>query len=86
MKILSLSTSSKIATVAVSENEENILELNIDNTKTHSETLIPEIKELLKKTKIDLSEMGLIACDIGPRFIYRNKNWNCYSKGNGNVT
>ena len=72
MKILSLSTSSKIATVAVSENEENILELNINNTKTHSETLILEIKELLEKAKIDLSEIGLIACDIGPRFIYRN--------------
>ena len=72
MKILSMSTSSKIATVAILEGEDVILELNIDNIKTHSETLIPEVQELFNKTKINLSEIDLIACDVGPRFIYRN--------------
>ena len=72
MKILSISTSSEIATVAISENEETILELNINNIKTHSETLIPLVQELLEKTKLDLSEIQLVACDIGPRIIYRN--------------
>ena len=72
MKILSISTSSNTASVALCENERTVLELNINNTKTHSETLIPLIHELLEKTKINISQIDLIACDIGPRFFYRN--------------
>lgn len=72
MKILSISTSSNIATVAISEDEKLILELNIDNNKTHSETLVPLMNELLKKTQINLSEIDLIACDVGPRIVHRN--------------
>ncbi len=70
MKILSISTSSNIASVSISENENCILELNIDNNKTHSETLIPLISKLLKDTNLELSDIDLIACDIGPRFFY----------------
>lgn len=72
MKILSISTSSNIATVCISENNKCILELNIDNNKTHSETLIPLIQELFNKTNLKLSDINVIACDIGPRFIYWN--------------
>ena len=72
MKILRISTSSNIATVAISEDEKLILELNIDNNKTHSETLVPLMNELLKKTQINLSEIDLIACDVGPRIVHRN--------------
>ncbi len=85
MKVLSISTSSNIATAAIIEDEQEILELNINNNKTHSETLIPQIEELLEKTKIELKDINLIACDVGPRVIYRNKNWNCYCKGYCNV-
>ncbi len=66
MKILSISTSSNIATVCISENNKCILELNIDNNKTHSETLIPLIQELFNKTNLKLSDINLIGCDIGP--------------------
>lgn len=66
MKILSVSTSSNIASVAISENDNCILELNIDNNKTHSETLMPLISELFEKTNISLKELDLIACDVGP--------------------
>ena len=78
MKILSISTSSNIASVAVCEDAKTILELNISHNKTHSETLIPLINELLQKTNIKLNELNLIACDIGPRFFYWNKNWNFF--------
>lgn len=71
MKILSISTSSNIASVSISENNECILELNINNNKTHSETLMPLIEELFNKTNLKLSDINVIACDIGPRFIYR---------------
>ena len=80
MKILSLSTSSNIATVAISENDNCIKELNIDIPKTHSETLVPLIDKLLNDTKIQLHDINLIACDVGPRFFYWNKNWNFNSK------
>lgn len=72
MKILSISTSSNIASVSVSENDDCILELNIDNNKTHSETLMPLIEELFNKTNLKLSDINAIACDVGPRFFYWN--------------
>ena len=86
MRILSISTSSNIATVAILEDDKTILELNINNTKTHSETLMPLVEEILKETKLSLSEIGLIACDVGPRFFYWNKNRNFNCKGYFNVT
>ena len=66
MKILGISTSSNIATVCLSEDTNVIKELNINNTKTHSETLLPLINKLLKETNTNLSEINLLACDIGP--------------------
>jgi len=72
MKILSISTSSNIASVSISENDDCILELNINNNKTHSETLIPLIEEIFRQTNLNLSDINLVACDIGPRFFYRN--------------
>lgn len=72
MKILSISTSSNIASVSISENDDCILELNINNNKTHSETLIPLIEEIFNKTNLKLSDINAIACDIGPRFFYWN--------------
>lgn len=72
MKILSISTSSNIASVSISENDDCILELNINNNKTHSETLIPLIEEVFKKSNLELSDINAIACDIGPRIIYWN--------------
>jgi len=72
MKILSISTSSNIASVSISENNDCILELNIDNNKTHSETLMPLIEEIFNKTNLALSDISAVACDIGPRFFYRN--------------
>ncbi len=72
MKILSVSTSSNIASVSISENDECILELNTNNNKTHSETLIPLINKLFYETNLKLSDINSVACDIGPRFIYWN--------------
>lgn len=74
MKILSISTSSNIASACISEDDSCIKELNINNNKTHSETLIPLMNELLNVTNLSLSNIDLLACDVGPRFIY----WNPY--------
>ncbi len=66
MLILGISTSSNIASVALSKDAECIKELNINNNKTHSETLLPLINELLSETNIKLQDINLIACDNGP--------------------
>ena len=66
MLILGISTSSNIASVAISKNTECIKELNINNNKTHSETLVPLINELLNETNIKLQDIDLIASDNGP--------------------
>ena len=72
MKILGVSTSSNIATCSICEDDKVILELNINNNKTHSETLIPLINELFDKTNLKLTDINAIACDVGPRFFYWN--------------
>ena len=82
MKILSISTSSSTASVCISEDNKCIKELNINNLKTHSETLIPLIQELLDNTEINLKDIDLLACDIGPRFIYWYSYRNCNNKSN----
>ena len=72
MKILSISTSSNIATASICEDDNCILELNINNNKTHSETLVPLVEKLFHDTSLKLQDIDLIACDVGPRIIYRN--------------
>ena len=72
MKILSITTSSSICSVAISNDYTLINELSIDDNKTHSENLMPLIDELFKSTNTKLSDINLIVCDKGPRFFYRN--------------
>ena len=71
MTILAVSTSSNICSVALLQNDEVIQELNTDACQTHSENLMPLIKEILELNNVSLSEVDLIACDNGPRFFYR---------------
>lgn len=75
MIILSISTSSNICSVALLKDTVCIEELNIDDGKTHSEKLMPLIEELLNKNDMKLSNIDLLSCDIGPRFVYRNTYW-----------
>lgn len=66
MKILAISTSSNICSVALNEDDKCIEELNICDEKTHSEKLMPLIDKLLKNNNTKLSDIELIACDNGP--------------------
>lgn len=66
MLTLAISTSSKICSVALLEDDKTLKELNIDNLKTHSENLMPLIDEVLKTSNKNINELDLIACDIGP--------------------
>lgn len=66
MKILCIDTSSKLCGVGIFENEKLIDKIELNNGLTHSETLMPILKEILEKNSLVLKDFGLIAVDIGP--------------------
>lgn len=66
MKILAVDTSSKICAVAILEDNKVIDEIKLDNGKTHSENLMPIIKEILDRNSLNLSSFNLIAVSVGP--------------------
>ena len=66
MKILSIDTSSKICSVAITEDMKTIIELHNDDEKTHSIKLMPIIDEAFSSTGLTLNDMNLLACCIGP--------------------
>lgn len=66
MKILSIDTSSKICGVAVIEDAKLLKEISQDNGLTHSETLMPIIKDTLSDLNLTLNDIDLIVCDKGP--------------------
>lgn len=66
MKILSIDTASKICAVAILEDDKLIKEIKIDNGLTHSEKLMPIIKQILEETNLSLKDINLLVCDKGP--------------------
>ena len=70
MKQLCIDTSSNICSVAVLEDTKLIRELNITDSKTHSENLMPLIKKLFDETMLSLEDIDYVSCSIGPRFFY----------------
>lgn len=66
MRILSISTSSDICSVALLENNKILKEISVDDKKTHSENLMPLIKRIFDETNTVLSSVDLIGCSIGP--------------------
>ena len=66
MKILSIDTSSKLCTIAILEDSILLKEHTQDSGLTHSETLIPRIKEMFEELNLALNDIDLIVCDKGP--------------------
>lgn len=66
MKILAIDTSGQNCSVAIINEEKVICDFNLSIGTTHSETLLPMIDEVCKTSKIDLSEVDVLACGIGP--------------------
>ncbi len=66
MKILSIGTSGKNCTVAITEDEKIIKEININDGLTHSQNLMPTIDKVFKETSLDLNDIDYYACSIGP--------------------
>ena len=68
MRILALDSSGLVASVAVVEEEQTIAEYTVNYKKTHSQTLLPMLDEIVKMTEMNLGEIDAIAVagDLGP--------------------
>ena len=66
MRILGIESSSLVASVAIVEDETTMAEYTVNFKKTHSQTLLPMIDEMVKLLEIDLSTVDAIAVSGGP--------------------
>ena len=66
MKILSLDSSATVASVALCENEKLLAEYTVNNGNTHSETLLPMVKDVLDNFSLTPKDIDLFAVSNGP--------------------
>ncbi len=70
MKILALDSSGLVASVAVVEedgpNDNLLAEYTVNYKKTHSQTLLPMLDEIVKMIELDLSTIDAVAVAAGP--------------------
>ena len=66
MKVLAIDTSSNLCSVAILEDKNLIKKIELDNGLTHSETLMPLVKQILDETNLQLKNFNLLVSDIGP--------------------
>ncbi len=66
MKILALDSSGLVASVAVVSEDVLLAEYTINYKKTHSQTLLPMLDEIVKMIELDLKDIDAIAVAAGP--------------------
>lgn len=66
MKLLAMDSSGLVATAAIIEDDVMRAEYTMNYKKTHSQTLLPMIDEIVKMTETDLNEIDAIAVAGGP--------------------
>lgn len=66
MKILGVDSSGLVASVALVEDANLIAEYTVNYKKTHSQTLLPMLDEIVKMTDTDLATIDAIAVAKGP--------------------
>lgn len=66
MKVLSLDTSTLMATCAVIEDDRLIGEYSVNQNMSHSENLMPMIEELLGKLNYNIEDIDLYSVAVGP--------------------
>lgn len=66
MKLLVLESSGLVASVALMEEDKLIGEYTVNFKKTHSQTLLPMVDELVKNVGLDLKELDAIGISKGP--------------------
>lgn len=66
MRLLAIDSSGLVASVAIVSEETVLAEYNVNYKKTHSQTLLPMLNEIVKMLGMDLSEVDGIAVSAGP--------------------
>ena len=66
MKILAVDSSGLVASVAIVEDDNLIAEYTVNYKKTHSQTLLPMLDEIVRMTETDLNSIDAIAVAKGP--------------------
>lgn len=66
MKILAIDSSGLVATVAILENGSMLAEYTLNYKKTHSQTLLPMLDEIVRQMDLDLGSIDAIAVAAGP--------------------
>ena len=66
MKVLAIDSSGLTATVAVVDDTQTIAEYTINYKKTHSQTLLPMIDEMVRMAEVSLEDIDAIAVAGGP--------------------
>ena len=66
MRVLAIDSSGLTATVAIVEDDQTIAEYTTNYKKTHSQTLLPMIDEMVRMVDADLKEIDAIAVAGGP--------------------
>jgi tRNA threonylcarbamoyladenosine biosynthesis protein TsaB len=66
VKILAIDSSGLVATVALISDDILMGEYTIHNKKTHSQTLLPMVRDMLAMAGVEIGEMDAIAVAAGP--------------------
>ena len=66
MRLLALDSSGLVASVAILEDDNLIAEYTINYKKTHSQTLLPMLDEIVRMTETDMKRLGVIGIAKGP--------------------
>lgn len=66
MKIIAIESSALVASAAIVTESQLIAEYTMNNKKTHSQTLLPMISEIVKASELDMNGVDAIAISRGP--------------------
>lgn len=66
MRILGIDSSGLVATVSIVEDKSMVAEYTVNYKKTHSQTLLPMLDEIVKMIDLDISTIDAIAVAAGP--------------------
>ena len=66
MKVLGLDSSGLVASVAVVEDDNLLAEYTVNYKKTHSQTLLPMLDQIVTMIELDLNTIDAIAVAGGP--------------------
>ena len=64
--LLAIDTATLVSAVALAVPGKVIAEISVNNKKTHSELLMPHIKQLLEAAQVDKTTITAVAVSIGP--------------------